>query len=145
MVTTFAGHHKDKCGFGCKFKKSMSKIGTNFQQSMYERKEKKAKSYGYDSYTEFSKAAKAAEKRGYTKAGKRRLKEIEDRAAGSKNIAGGTSNLAKGISLFDEFMGTKPPQRRTNRKKSAKKPSYSTKRAAPKRRRPQKEEPFFTF
>lgn len=138
----------DKCGFGCKFKKSMGQIGLGLQQGMYERKEKKAKSYGFKGYDEWSQAVKKAEQRGYAKAGKKRLKEIEARAAGSKNIAGGPSNLAKGIALFDEFMGSKPapkrrkaPARRPARRKTAPK----TRRSPPKRRAAPREEPFFTF
>ena len=156
MVTTFVGHHKDKCGFGCKFKKGMQNIGSSFQQSMYERKDKKAKSYGFSSFGEWEKAAKQAEQRGYSKAGKKRLKEIEARAAGSKNIAGGTSNLAKGISLFDEFMGVKPASKRrkapSKRKTAPKRRAAPYQKAAPKRRAaPRKrraaprEEPFFTW
>ena len=142
----------DKCGFGCKFKKGMQNIGSSFQQSMYERKEKKAKSYGFSSFGEWEKAAKQAEQRGYSKAGKKRLKEIEARAAGSKNIAGGTSNLAKGISLFDEFMGVKPaPKRRKAPSKRKTAPKYvvvggkAYQKAAPKRRAAPREEPFFTW
>lgn len=148
MVTTFAGHHPDKCGFACKIKKAMSRTVSSHR-------EKKAKSYGYDSYDEWSKAAKEAKQKGYTKAGKKRLKEIEDRAAGKKNIAGGSSNLAKGLSLFDEFMGTPQRKKRTTskRKKSTgyvivnnkayKKGGTTRKRST--RKRTSKEEPFFTF
>ena len=140
---------KDKCGFGCKFKKGMQNIGSSFQQSMYERKDKKAKSYGFSSFGEWEKAAKQAEQRGYSKAGKKRLKEIEARAAGSKNIAGGTSNLAKGISLFDEFMGVKPaPKRRKAPKRRAApyQKAAPKRRAAPRKRRAApREEPFFTW
>ena len=137
----------DKCGFGCKIKKAVS-------QTITTHREKKAKSYGYDSYDAWSKAAKEAEQRGYTKAGKKRLKEIEDRASG-KNIAGGSSNLAKGLSLFDEFMGTPQRKKRTTskRKKSSgyaiinnnayKKGGTTRKRSTGKRT--SKEEPFFTF
>ena len=126
---------KDKCGFGCKIKKAVS-------QTISTHREKKAKSYGYDSYDAWSKAAKDAEKRGYTKAGKKRLKEIEDRASG-KNIAGGPSNLSKGISLFDEFMGTPQKKKRTTSKR--KKSTGYSKRKSSTRKRTSKEEPFFTF
>ena len=149
MVTTFVGHHKDKCGFGCKFKKGMQNIGSSFQQSMYERKDKKAKSYGFSSFGEWEKAAKQAEQRGYSKAGKKRLKEIEARAAGSKNIAGGTSNLAKGISLFDEFMGVKPASKRrkapSKRRTTPKRQVNPYQKAPRKRRTAPREEPFFTW
>ena len=148
-LTSTSASMADKCGFGCNFKKSMGQLSLGFKQSMYERKEKKAKSYGFKGYDAWTKAVKEAEQRGYSKAGKKRLKEIEARAAGSKNIAGGTSNLAKGISLFDEFMGTKPAPKR--RKAPSKRKTAPKRRAAPyqkaprKRRAAPREEPFFTW
>ena len=150
----------DKCGFGCKFKKSMSGISLGFKQQMHERKEKQAKTYGFSSFGEWEKAAKKAKERGYSKAGKKRLREIEKRASG-QNIAGGSSNIKKGLDLLDEFMGSKPaPKRRKApaKRKTAQKyvvvGGKAYQKAAPKRRRSSpkrratprtREDEFFTF
>ena len=124
----------DKCGFGCNFKKSMGQLSLGFKQQMYERKEKKAKSYGFASYGEWEKEANKARERGYSKAGQKRLKEIEKKASG-QNIAGGPSNLSRGLALFDEYMGAKPAPKRRKAPVKRKTTARPQKRPAkPKRR-----------
>ena len=128
----------DKCGFGCNFKKSMGQLSLGFKQQMYESKERKAKSYGFSSYSEWTKAAKKAEFKGAQQKGKKRLVEIEKRAAG-QNIAGGPSNLSRGIKLFDEFMGSKPAAKRkkapVSRRKTASRPQKRKTVSRPQKRK----------
>lgn len=132
----------DHCGFGCKLRNFANK-------QISSQREKKAKSYGFDSYSEWSDAAEKAKKTGLKKRGKSRLKEIE------KEYSGGTSKTSKAAgawAAFDAFMGT--PSTKKTRKTKRKTSGYvvvggkaykkgGTKRTT--KRKTAKEEPFFTF
>lgn len=108
----------DHCGFGCKLRNFANK-------QVASQREKKAKSYGYDSYSEWSDAAEKAKKTGLKKKGQARLKEIEKEYSGT----GKSSKTAGAWAAFDAFMGVTPTKRtrKTTKRKTA------------------KEEPFFTF
>ncbi len=122
----------DKCGFGCKLKKFAKK-------QVDDHRTKKAKSFGYDTYNEWSSAVKNAETAGRKKAGKKRLKQIE-KAQHTPSSGGGFWGS------FDKFVGAPPARKHTVKRKSTA-PAYvvvggkayqkgttTKKRAAPRRK-----------